>query len=299
MTARLPPLADLLDQVPDAVCVVDAEGRFLFVSPSFQRIVGYSQEEVLGRQAFEFVHPEDREITVQQAQKINAGQLQRHFRNRYIHKSGHAVDIQWSARFLPDYEVRVAVGHEVTELREAERTLEHLASHDDLTGLLNRHRLLIELEQNLKHAVNTNSSLAVLYIDLDGFKSANDQYGHAAGDAILKQVALRLEQGVRRSDIVARMGGDEFVVLLPGCPDLATATGVAEGLTRRLAMAFNLPQCRIQLGASVGIACFPADGADHEALLASADRAMYAAKRKSVSNMAETMETNGLASDLA
>lgn len=280
MTTRLPPLADVLDQVPDAVCVVDTDGCFLFVSASFERIFGYVPSEVIGRRVFEFVHPDDREATARQAELINGGMLQRHFRNRYIHKAGHAVDIQWSARFLPEYGVRVAVGHDVSELCQAERALEHLASHDDLTGLSNRHRLLAELQTALQQSAANGSGLALLYLDLDGFKSANDRHGHAGGDKILQEVAQRLQQGVRRSDLVARMGGDEFIVLLPGCPDLATAKSVADNLIARLRSSpFQLPGASLQLSASIGIACYPTDGDSAESLLAHADRLMYKAKR--------------------
>ena len=251
----------------------------MFVSASFRRIFGYDPSEVLGKRAFDFVHPDDREITMQKAEQVNAGMLQRHFRNRYIHKVGHSVDVQWSARILPEYGVRVAVGHEVSELCQAERALEHLASHDVLTGLPNRHRLHTELRNALQHTASNKAALAVLYLDLDGFKAANDHHGHAAGDKVLQQVAQRIQQGVRRSDIVARMGGDEFIVVLPACPDFATAQSVADGLMDRLSIPFHFQDEEIQLGVSVGIACYPADGEDIETLLANADRRMYEAKR--------------------
>ncbi|HEY9512342.1 MAG TPA: PAS domain S-box protein, partial [Rhodanobacter sp.] len=100
MITKLPPLAEVLDLLPDAVCVVDAEGHLLFVNASFERILGYAPDEVLGRRIFDLVHPDDRAATTQQADQVMAGTLQRHFRNRYVHKDGHSVDIQWSARWL-------------------------------------------------------------------------------------------------------------------------------------------------------------------------------------------------------
>jgi diguanylate cyclase len=280
MIPKLPPLADVLNLLPDAACVVDAEGRFLYVSASFERIFGYTPDEVLGRRIFDLVHPDDRAATLQQAEQVMDGALQRHFRNRYVHKDGHSVDIQWSARWLPEYGVRIGVAHEVTELRRAERELEHRASHDPLTGLSNRHRLQCELQYAIAHAAQTGDGLAVLYLDLDGFKEVNDRGGHDIGDRLLREVAQRLQQGLRKGDLVARVGGDEFVALLPGCHDAEAARAVADGLRACLGPPFTLPDGLFRLDASVGIACFPEDGSDPDTLLSHADRAMYAAKRQ-------------------
>ena len=278
MTPTLPPLSEVLDLLPDAVCIVDIDGRFLFVSASFERILGYTSEEAVGLCTFDLVHPEDRAATMNAAKDVMAGELQRHFRNRYIHKHGHIVDIQWSAQYLSEYGVRIATAREVTELRQAELALEHLASHDPLTNLPNRHRLQRELKFAIAHSERTGEGLAVVYLDLDGFKGANDRAGHDAGDHVLREVAQRLQQGLRQGDLVARVGGDEFVVLLRGCRDFEAARAIATGLRARLSPPFTLPDGPFQLDASVGIACFPADGADPDALLAHADRAMYAAK---------------------
>ncbi|WP_426689802.1 diguanylate cyclase domain-containing protein [Rhodanobacter ginsengiterrae] len=279
MIPTLPPLADVLDLMPDAVCVVDVEGHLLFVNASFQRIFGYRPEEVLGQRIFDLVHPDDRAATAAQAEQVMTGKLQLHFRNRYLHKSGHSVDIQWSARWLPEHGVRIGVGREVTELRRLERELEYRAYHDSLTGLANRDRFRHELQAAIEHAARTGHGVALLYLDLDGFKVVNDRGGHEAGDQVLREVAQRLQQGVRQDDLVARVGGDEFVVLLPGCRDAKAAQAVADQLRARLAPPFALADDLFLLDASTGIACFPADGTDPETLLAHADRAMYTAKR--------------------
>lgn len=280
MITKLPPVEQLLDLMPDAVCVVDGEGQLLFVNASFERIFGHAPEEVIGKLIFDLVHPDDRELTMRQADQVTAGNLQRHFRNRYVHKQGHSVDVQWSARWVPEYGVRIGVGREVTELRRAERELEYRASHDPLTGLPNRHQLQLELRYAITHAQETGGSLAVLYLDLDGFKSANDRGGHATGDRLLCEVAQRLQLGLRQGDLVARVGGDEFVVLLPGCRNVSTAGMIAEGLRTRLKPPYTLPDGLFQLDASIGIACFPVDGDNPAALLSHADRAMYEAKRR-------------------
>jgi diguanylate cyclase (GGDEF)-like protein/PAS domain S-box-containing protein len=267
--------------------VVDADGRLLYVNASFERILGYAPTEVLGRRIFELVHPDDRAATMQQAARVTAGELQRHFRNRYLHRDGHSVDIQWSARWLPEYGVRIGVAHEVTELRRNERELEHRASHDILTGLPNRHRLYAELQYAIAHAAETGDGLAVLYLDLDGFKAVNDRGGHGTGDRVLREVGQRLQQGLRQGDLVARVGGDEFVAVLPGCRDSRAARIIADDLRARLGSPCTLPDGPFRPDASIGIAFFPRDGTDAETLLAHADRAMYMAKRRRQERLAK------------
>jgi len=280
MIPKLPPLADVLDLIPDAVCVVDAGGHLLYVNASFERILGYAPADVIGRRIFELVHPDDCAATMQQAEQVMAGELQRHFRNRYVHRDGHSVDIQWSARWLPEYGVRIGVAHEVTELRRTERELEHRANHDLLTGLPNRHQLHAELQYAIASAAETGEGLAVLYLDLDGFKAVNDRAGHAAGDRVLREIGQRLQQGLRQGDLVARVGGDEFVALLPGCRDSRAARIIADDLRARLGSPCTLPDGQFRPDVSIGIACFPRDGTDAEALLAHADRVMYMTKRR-------------------
>lgn len=190
------------------------------------------------------------------------------------------IDIQWSARWLPEHHVRIGVGREVTELRRLEQELEHRANHDSLTGLANRDYLRVELQAAIDYASRTNQGVALLYLDLDGFKFVNDRGGHDAGDRLLREVAARLQQGIRMGDVLARVGGDEFVVLLPGCRDADAARSVADTLRARLAKPFSLSDDLYQLSASIGVACFPSDGTDADALLTHADRAMYGAKRQ-------------------
>lgn len=279
MTPILPPADLLLDLVPDAVCVVDSEGHLLYVSRGFEQILGYASTEVIGRRTFDLVHPDDRDATVQQAARVMAGELQRHFCNRYLHKDGRWVDMQWSAGWDAEFGVRIAIGREVTELRQAECELEHLAAHDPLTGLLNRHRLQREIHIMIDNAKASGNGFALLFLDLDGFKAVNDRGGHEVGDRLLREVGQRLRQGVRQTDLVGRVGGDEFVILLPGCRDASAARKVAETLRARLRSGFSMADGVIELDASIGIACFPEDGSEPDSLLAYADQAMYAVKR--------------------
>jgi diguanylate cyclase (GGDEF)-like protein/PAS domain S-box-containing protein len=273
-----PPLTELLDLVPDAVCVVDPDGVLLYVSAAFQRMLGYSSDEVLGRPVFELIHPDDRDATRDQAARVMHDTGARHFRNRYMHRDGHPVDLLWSAQWVPAHGVRVGVARDVSELRRVEQELEHRANHDPLTGLVNRHRLREVLDHALAEAARTDTPLALLYVDLDGFKAINDAHGHEGGDRVLVDLARRLQAGLRQGDVVARIGGDEFVALLPGC-DADSARALVATMHVQLARPFELDSGAVPLRASIGTAAYPVDAHDAQALLARADAAMYTVKR--------------------
>jgi diguanylate cyclase (GGDEF)-like protein/PAS domain S-box-containing protein len=170
---------------------------------------------------------------------------------------------------------------DVTGRVERERRIRHEAETDDLTGIANRRALVRMLTAALMRAEAHEHVVGVLMLDLDGFKAVNDRYGHAAGDAALREVAARLRSSVRERDLVARTGGDEFVVVLP---DLAAGEKAAHEAAERIEAAFTEPLGlegdQVQLHAAVGVACFPADGRKLDELLAAADRAMYARKAR-------------------
>jgi diguanylate cyclase (GGDEF)-like protein len=166
----------------------------------------------------------------------------------------------------------------VHELRQAREREHHLATHDGLTGLANRHLFFDRLAQSLQYASRYPSPVAVLYLDVDDFKVLNDTLGHPAGDALLEEVAKRLMQACRRSDTVARIGGDEFGVVLNHAPPLRQIAHLAENLLRTLSKPFRLGVDEIFIRASVGIAVHPRDGSSAESLVQGADTAMYRAK---------------------
>jgi diguanylate cyclase (GGDEF)-like protein len=163
-------------------------------------------------------------------------------------------------------------------LDEERENLRHVALHDQLTGLPNRLLLYDRLAHAVAGARRTRRALAVLLVDLDGFKEVNDSFGHRQGDLVLAQVAQRLQRALRAADTVARLGGDEFVAVLPRARR-AVALAVAERILRELASPLAVEGTVLSLRASIGVAFFAADGEDADALMLSADRAMYVAKR--------------------
>ena len=176
-----------------------------------------------------------------------------------------------------------ALAETVRELRAAEQTILHMAYHDALTDLPGRFLFHDRLEHALRHAARDHETLAVMFLDLDGFKKVNDTLGHPAGDRLLQEVALNLQNSLRRSDTVARMGGDEFAIVCPGLQDAEDAAGIARKL---LAAVRSCNAGSLAISASIGIASYPYDGATAETLLFDADTAMYRAKRRGKDNYA-------------
>ncbi|MDP1930993.1 MAG: diguanylate cyclase [Gammaproteobacteria bacterium] len=440
LASKFKPFIDFMDLLLDAICVVDVEGRFVFVSAACERIFGYTPQEMLGHPMIELVHPEDRERTLATAEDIISGNPQFGFENRYIRKDGRIVHIRWSARWSEADQVRVAVAHDITERKRSEmmqaalyaiseaanaaedllelfsqihrivgellpaanffvalydeendelsfpyfvdeldehplprplnsgtlsaevirsgqallltpetrsanreqadsivgsdsldwlgvplksqkrtigalvvqtysgavryteedkellqfvstqiasaisRTQLHArllyaAGHDPLTGLANRGLFQDRLESMLARVRREHARFALLYIDLDKFKNVNDTYGHAIGDLLLQEVAERLRACVRESDTIARVGGDEFVVLLNTIVLPFHATIVARKIRAALSKVFQLQNQKLFISPSIGVAVYPEDGDDEVELLRRADEDMYSTKK--------------------
>lgn len=174
----------------------------------------------------------------------------------------------------------MSLRREVGLRREMEQKMRFMATHDDLTQLANRALLQERLEQAVMQHARHQEKLALLFIDLDGFKAVNDNHGHHVGDELLTRVAAMLKHCVRKSDTVARFGGDEFVVLLTGLLDRDDAALVAEKILMQLAQPLQLSVCQAKVGASIGIGMYPDDGTDPQSLLKAADGLMYLAKQR-------------------
>ncbi len=173
----------------------------------------------------------------------------------------------------------VGVSADITARKEAEARLAHLALHDPLTSLPNRRALAEALERSIARSQRSGKPLAVLALDLDGFKAINDRFGHPAGDATLLEVANRLRQIIRRSDLVARLGGDEFAVIASELSGPAPVSRLARRIGAALSAPIALREAVAEIGVSIGVAFYPGDGETTEELLSRADAALYAAKR--------------------
>lgn len=437
LNALYPKLVHLL---LDPVFVVDKSGNIVFISETCEQLLGYTAEEMTGTPVLDYIHPSDRELTQAAASHVMSGQPHTHFENRYLHKNGGVVHIQWSARWSEADRLRIAVARDVTALRradqvksalyriseaahaartlralcdgirdvigelfpgddlylafydaasntlsapdwssaqqdrwlaqpvkpgsalasvifdgrplfarrdpknqgfglkspsppgqsdwmgipliatgailgalvvegrshtthyqnsdrellqfvatqvatvverkKAEETLRFMAHHDPLTGLANRALFHEKLEICLQTAISNNSRMALLYLDLNEFKSINDTQGHEAGDEVLREVARRLLSSTRQTDTIGRMGGDEFTVLLTDIPDSPLVIENAIGKIREILGApVNLAGKTFRISASIGVALYPEDGDTAQQLLIKADANMYMNKR--------------------
>jgi len=173
----------------------------------------------------------------------------------------------------------MGITREINELKQTEIDLQDLATHDTLTGLPNRYLMMDRLQRILLQAKRSDTIVGVLFIDLDGFKAVNDAHGHDFGDLVLRAVAERLVTSVRSSDTVARIGGDEFVVILDTLDKAEHAPVVAANLRRNLARQMTLERRRVKVTVSIGISLRPQNGTEAEVLLRAADYAMYLAKK--------------------
>ena len=174
---------------------------------------------------------------------------------------------------------------ELAALKEREARTQRLADRDGLTGLFNRRRMLELLHAAIDQAAHQWQCVGVLFIDLNGFKAMNDEYGHAAGDQILTTVASRISARVRTGDFVCRYGGDEFVVILPNAPDEAAVTRVADMIRERISLPYWIQGSEQHLSAAIGESMYPQDGMTAELLLNRADQAMYRLKSRAARPM--------------
>jgi diguanylate cyclase (GGDEF)-like protein/PAS domain S-box-containing protein len=292
----------LVEQIPAITYIAELDGQrsTIYMSPQVETLLGSSQVEwrVDPRLWSKLLHPEDRERVLGEAEQARASGEPFVTEYRMITRNGETVWVRDEAIIMdndsgePQFWQGVMV--DITERKHAEREIAFLAYHDKLTGLPNRAMFQEVLDLSLARAKRQDGSVAVLYIDLDNFKLVNDSLGHAAGDELLREMTSRLREAVRDTDVVSRLGGDEFLVLLSdldstprdeeGEPEPADALFTADHVARRvqdsLRTPFVLEGTEVYVSASIGISLFPLDAQDAGGLLKNADAAMYRSKKE-------------------
>jgi diguanylate cyclase (GGDEF)-like protein/PAS domain S-box-containing protein len=278
----------LIDNASDLITLVDAAGVLRYQSPSIQRLLGHPPDSLTGTAFTDYVHPEDRENAQQflaRAAESPGVPVTAEFRFRHCDGSWHFLEcIGNSLLHDPDVSGIVVNSRDVTARKRDEATIRHLAYFDALTGLPNRMLFNDRLGQALAQAHRTHDMLAVLFLDVDRFKTINDTLGHVVGDKLLAAVAQRLTRCLREGDTVARLGGDEFGIVLPAAAGVKGVARVAEKILKELGPSFSVDGHELHITASIGISVCPSDGDDADTLVKNADAAMYRAKEQGRDN---------------
>lgn len=278
-------LRNILACLDEAVFVVDpASDRILDCNATAERLFGYEREEILGSASSALLPGEDASGRFDDMRR-RAAQLPMRRKNGESFPGECLIEAIHNPKGKATYIVHVI--RDITQQKRAEsilaenqRRLQFMAHHDSLTGLSNRLLLEERLNHFLSRAKRQQLKLAVLFLDLDGFKSVNDRWGHEIGDQLLMAVVDRLRKTVRAQDTLARFGGDEFVLLLEDLPESKGAAEVAHKVIQTISVPFQIGEQRLQVGVSIGISLFPSDGDHAEILIHRADQAMYRAKRQ-------------------
>ncbi|HEY6457197.1 MAG TPA: EAL domain-containing protein [Steroidobacteraceae bacterium] len=280
----------MIDLIPASFYAKDLQGRFLACNERVARGMGTTSTEALGKTDFDFFPREmaagffaDEQAVIQSGQPL-------------LDREELALDrFCGSVRSIstskipfrgPDGKVAgiVGMGRDITDAKLAEERIRHLATHDGLTDLPNRAMFAEQLEAAIRRVQEKVGRFAVLFVDLDHFKFINDTLGHEAGDALLKQTAARLRETVPAAEVVARMGGDEFVVLCQHTTEPAEVDALAARILQAVIRPVRLLDQDCRISASIGIALYPTDGETERALMKSADTAMYTAKQEGKNN---------------
>jgi diguanylate cyclase (GGDEF)-like protein/PAS domain S-box-containing protein len=276
----------VIERMSDAILVLDDERAVIDLNPAAVDLVGRDEQQALGTAAGELLRavPEVRALLDNVSGQPARTELELPNRDRgVVHLDAVASQLTAPSTHASGY---LLVLRDVTERKRLDAELQRLAHFDTLTGLPNRKLFMDRLSQGLARARRDGTPLAVLFCDLDRFKRVNDTLGHAHGDALLREVASRLQQRVRRGDTVARFGGDEYTVVLAQLSRAGDAALVARKLLGELEAPIDLDGIGVQMTASIGIAVWPRDGDDEETLVRCADMAMYRAKALGTNELA-------------
>lgn len=246
------------------------------------RMLGHSQQTMLGTNIVEYIAPE----AIESVKQHIAKGYERAYESILLRADGTRLAVELMGKELKfnDKAYRMTVVRDITDRKEAEARIHFLAHHDTLTQLPNRLMMMDRLEHMLATAKRHAKMVGVLFIDLDNFKTVNDSLGHHAGDELLKRVASRIQSGLRAADLVARLGGDEFLVVVSDLALPEDVVPVAEKLLSTVSESFSLEGHIITVSPSIGISVFPRDGMDRDSLIKNADAAMYLAKERGRNN---------------
>ncbi|UYN89026.1 MAG: EAL domain-containing protein [Anaerolineales bacterium] len=276
----------LFENAIDSIFIIDvASRRILDVNQVAADRLGYTREELLSMEIDQIYPREELERTDNIVQRLlETGYLT--FERTHVRKNGSTMLVEVSSTIMEQdgRQVYQSIARDITQRKITELELQRLANYDSLTGVANRALFLDRVSHAIDIAKRNQSTLVVLFLDLDGFKAVNDAFGHEQGDTVLQLIAKRIQSALRKSDTVARLGGDEFGILLEGIRDPDEAVGIVQKLIDAVSQPFNFQNAEAFITTSVGISVYPVHGSDPETLIQNADWAMYASKAEGKNN---------------
>tara|TARA_R110001592_G_scaffold200902_8_gene449894 strand:- start:2732 stop:3592 length:861 start_codon:yes stop_codon:yes gene_type:complete len=272
------------DYLFDSLVITDLQGIITDWNKGSENLYGYSKKEIIG-QPVDILHlPEDTEhITSEVISSVEkygkwTGEV------RMLHKDGHIgwIESMCVPLFDANHQLVGALGvnRDISDRIKETKRLEHLAHYDQLTEIPNRYLVFDRIDHLIDQSERDMRTFALLFIDLDKFKIINDTKGHAFGDQVLVEVSLRLKQSIRNSDTVARIGGDEFVILLENMIDKSNVDSVIKTIMDTISRPFKINDEKLTVSCSIGVSIYPDDGITTDSLIATADKAMYNNKHK-------------------
>ncbi|HEU4709057.1 MAG TPA: EAL domain-containing protein, partial [Methylophilaceae bacterium] len=270
----------LFEYHPDGIFIRDLTGKFISANKALETMLSYTVEELQGTAVTSLVLPEEATNIRNFFEEAKQGNPQK-FKTRIRRKNGDILDLE--AAYLPLVVNGEIIGvhgiaRDVTQAKMYQRQIEHLATHDPLTGLLNRYSLYDRLEHAIAGSRRDSTQVGILFMDLNRFKQINDSLGHDRGDLLLEEIARRLKNSVRDGDTVARLGGDEFVIVMENIQDIEEMAHVSEIILDNISATIHLDGHELSVTTSIGGSVYPKDGDDVSTLLKHADLAMYQAK---------------------
>lgn len=272
----------VINAAPTPIFYKDAEGRYLGCNKAFEEYIGLSREQLIGKSVFELFDDDLARVYFEADNELFNRKGTQIYETKVDYADGSTHDVMFhKAYFHAENEgVEGIVGSilDITERKKAEKSLEQLALTDSLTGLGNRYSLMKSLQHSLLRQHRENFTLAFLMLDLDGFKQINDNYGHPVGDTLLIEVAKKLKSNFRESDVIARVGGDEFSVILENISSTESLIVLVNKILAEFLKPFVIDKNRFTIGISIGIATSSFNECSSEDIIKHADAALYQVK---------------------
>ena len=294
-------LRTMFELSPLGIARISQDGRYIEANKAFLDMVGYTLDDLNGLGGWELTPIEFETQEQIQLQLLSSKGRFGPYEKEYLHRDGQRISVRLNGVMITDSDGEQyiwSIVEDITQKKQSEKLIWQQANFDPLTGLPNRRMFQDRLNKDIKKANLTDLPLALIFLDLDRFKEVNDTLGHDIGDLLLQDAALRLTSCVRESDTVARIGGDEFTLILRGLDDISNVERIVNNILLKMTEPFHLKNKLVYVSASIGITFYPKDGNDIDTLIKNADQSMYASKdlgRNRRSYFTQSMQAAALA----